>query len=162
MGLLLGLEKVCRACGVAGVRSLRGAVHHPLHRRQHALHGHGPLRHELQLRVLPQDGKLCEWKEGVCVCVGGGCCPALSFSILSPPSLSLLSPTSLVPPSPSIMPPSSPSPLLLYHPIFPFLSSPLLTSNQVCAIPPSPPIHPLPYLSLVSSLHLELMKYLGV
>lgn len=61
VGLLLVVAGVSEVRGSVGVRSVRGVVHHPVYRSQHAVHGARPPRHGQRHGEGAQKWQLCEY-----------------------------------------------------------------------------------------------------
>ncbi len=62
LGVLSVLAPLLSHCGALYHGRLRRPVHHPLHRCQHHVHGHWPLRHGQGLGRHPRHWKLCKWR----------------------------------------------------------------------------------------------------
>jgi hypothetical protein len=70
VGLLLALAQVPGVRRVHRVRPVCRAVHHAVHRRQHAVHGARPPRHEQGHGEGVEERQLCEFSQVFLVTVG--------------------------------------------------------------------------------------------
>lgn len=62
MGLLLVVAGVSEVRCPAGIRSIRGTLHHAVYRRQYLVHGFGPPRHGQRYGKSAQKWQLCKLK----------------------------------------------------------------------------------------------------